>query len=234
MRTATHVRVDTVATSSEINAVVFDMDGVLFEGRNFWLDLHHRYGTEVEGVDAAERYMASNYATLAELVVGELWRGRSAAPFLELIRERRYQPGVRAVVAGLQARGISTVIVSSGPELLALRAQRDLGFDIVRANAVEIRNGRLTGASTIHVPDGAKELVGLSVLANLHVPAGRAASIGDTGSDVPLARRVGMAIAYDSASADLDEAADYHLRHGQLTRLLSLVDRSAARLKQQT
>ena len=50
-----------------IELVIFDMDGVIFEGRNFWLDLHRRYSTEVEALELAERYLKSDYETLARI-----------------------------------------------------------------------------------------------------------------------------------------------------------------------
>ena len=136
------------------------MDGVLFEGRNFWLDLHRCYGTEEAGVAAADAHLATDYDVLAELVVGQLWRGRLAQPLLDLVEARQYQRGVAAVMTALNERGIATAIVSSGPELLALRAQRELRIDVVRANGLEIAHGRLTGNARIHVPDADKAAVG--------------------------------------------------------------------------
>ena len=199
------------------------MDGVLFEGRNFWLDLHRCYGTEEAGVAAADAHLATDYDVLAELVVGRLWRGRLAQPLLDLVEARQYQPGVAAVMTALNERGIATAIVSSGPELLALRAQRELRIDVVRANGLEIAHGRLTGHARIHVPDAGKAAVGLEVLEALDIPPDRAASVGDSRSDAALAQLVAMPIAYDSTSEQLDRVTSHHLRHGELSRLSALL-----------
>jgi len=204
--------------------VIFDMDGVLFEGHNFWLDLHRRFGGDAsEALELLARYVESDYDVLAEKIVGELWRGKSAEPYFELVAERRYQPGAREAVAALRARDIRTAIVTAGPDLLAERAQRELGVDLVRANGVEIREGRLTGESKVVVRDSEKGVIGLEVLNELGVDPAEAASVGDGDADAHLARLVGMPIAYDSSSETLLEVARHRLRHGELGRIPEIV-----------
>ena len=58
-----------------IDFVIFDMDGVLFEGHNFWLELHKKYGTEKLGLELANKYFTSDYDALAIQVARDLWRG---------------------------------------------------------------------------------------------------------------------------------------------------------------
>jgi HAD superfamily phosphoserine phosphatase-like hydrolase len=200
-------------------AVLFDMDGVLFEGHNFWLDLHRAYGTETEGVEAADRLLAVDYDALALRVVGELWRGRPAATYHRLVAERRYQPGVEELFGFLHAEGMRTAIVSSGPALLAARAQRELGIDVVRANALAEHDGMLTGAASIAVPDADKAPVGLEVIARWGLDPAAVAMVGDGGSDAALAELVGLPVAYDTTSERLLAVADVVLQHGELGRL---------------
>lgn len=208
---------------SQVSAVIFDMDGVLFEGRNFWLDLHKRYGTAKAGVAAADQYMLEDYELLASKVVGQLWLGKPAAVYEDLVRARKYQPGVSEVFRFLRRKRIMTAIVSSGPEPLALRAKHDLGIDIVRANALEVVDGVLTGRSTINVPEAEKAAVGLQVISLLGIDPGKVASVGDSASDVPLAQLVALPIAYDASSDQLVRAAAHTLRHGELNQLPALL-----------
>lgn len=128
-----------------LDLVVFDMDGVVFEGRSFWLDLHREYGTVTEALVLAEE-LTSDYARVARVTAEQLWKGKPAEPFLRLVRERAYQPGIGAVMRVLAARGVATAIVSSGPSQLARRAQRELGFDVVVANEVVLRDELLAVA----------------------------------------------------------------------------------------
>lgn len=207
-----------------VRAVIFDMDGVLFEGRNFWLDLHRRYGGDVStALELVDRYLATDYDTLAGKVAGELWCGNAAEPYETLVQERQYQPGVHETFAFLREHGIRTAIVSSGPDLLARRAQRDLSIDVVRANGIEIRDGRLTGGATVQVHDGKKDEVGREVMQELGVDPAETAAIGDSDSDVPLAKIVGLPIAYDATSKQLDEVARVRLQHGELPRLREII-----------
>src|SRR5574339_42089 len=97
-----------------LRAVVVEMDGVLFEGENFWLDLHREYGTEREATELGSRYRSSAYGRLARITAEELWRGRPAEPYLRLVEERRYHPGVAELFALLRDADVRTVLVSSG------------------------------------------------------------------------------------------------------------------------
>lgn len=212
-------------TLASMRAVIFDMDGVLFEGSNFWLDLHRRFGGDVEqALLLLDRYVESDYDTLAEKIVGEQWRGKPAAPYFELVAERQYQSGARETLVSLRERGIRTAIVTAGPDLLAERAQEELGIDLVRANGVEIRDGRLTGRSKVMVRDSEKGVVGLEVLRELGVEPAEAAAVGDGDADAHLARLVGTSIAYDSSSQRLRDATQHCLEHGELRRVLELIE----------
>jgi len=101
------------------------MDGVVFEGSNFWLDLHLALGTNVQALALAKQLLRSDYVRMAEMTVRELWKTASAAPFERLARERPYVPGIRDLLDILASRDVATCIVSSGPYELASRAQRD-------------------------------------------------------------------------------------------------------------
>lgn len=52
--------------------ICFDMDGVIFEGVNFWLELHKKFGTFEEGKILTEKYLYSDYNKLVEEVVEDM------------------------------------------------------------------------------------------------------------------------------------------------------------------
>ena len=53
-----------------IKLIVFDMDGVIFEHYNFWLELHKSYDTHEEGLKLTNKYLKTDYQKL----VGEVIR----------------------------------------------------------------------------------------------------------------------------------------------------------------
>jgi len=207
-----------------IDFVIFDMDGVIFEGRNFWLDLHRRYSTEAEALSLAERYLKDKYQLLARITAGRLWRGRSAEPFLELLSGRVYQDGIAEVFDYLRRTRVKTAIVSSGPFQLAARAQADLGIDEIRANELVITDGHIGGHVRVQVDDSEKKRVSLELLDAYDVSPEHAAAVGDTASDVALAKTVGLAVAYDSVSDELTRVAHVRLRKGEIVRLIVVLD----------
>jgi|SRR5215469_2189837 len=206
-----------------IKLVIFDMDGVIFEGRNFWLDLHRRYSTEADALDLAERYLKHDYELLGRITTEILWKGKPAAAFLDLVRQRKYQNGVVELVKGLRQCGVMTAIVSSGPIQLAVRAQNDLGIDAIRANELKLIDDRVSGQINIAVPDSDKGRVSLELMRSLAVTPAESAAVGDTESDVDVAKVVGLPVAYDSNSAELNSLARVHLRKGELFKLLDIV-----------
>jgi phosphoserine phosphatase len=201
------------------------MDGVIFEGRNSWLDLHHCYSTEVKALELAERYLKDDYETLARITAEKLWKDRPAAPFVELVRKRVYQDGVFELFDYLRRTRVKTAIVSSGPLQLAARAQLELGIDEVRANELVIAAGRISGHVNIRVLDSEKGRASLEVMRFIGVAPEQTAAVGDTESDVEVAAAVGLAVAYDSISPDLDRVARVHLAKGELQRLIEVIDK---------
>jgi phosphoserine phosphatase len=209
--------------SGRIELVLFDMDGVIFEGSNFWLELHREYGTATEGEALATQYLDDDYELLAREVAGRLWKGLPAGPYEALVDEREYEPGIGDVLSYLRERDVPTAIISSGPRQLAERVRAEWGVDEIRANYVEIKNGRVTGVADIMVPDGNKIGVGRDVMAHFGVAPSHVAFVGDSAADVGLVGLVGLGIAYNATSPDLIETADYVLERGGLRDLIEIL-----------
>ena len=202
--------------------VIFDMDGVLFEGHNFWLDLHNRFGTAKRGLELADQYLNTDYETLAIMVARDLWKGKAASTYYSMVEERIYQPGVKDVCRYLKEKQIPSVILSSGPYDLAVRAQRDLGINAVWANRLSIENGRLTGDVEVMVRDHGKQELGLKIIADFKTTPAGTAFIGDADADAGLAEIVGLSVAYNSDSEALKRVSRYVLEYGQLGKLTGI------------
>jgi phosphoserine phosphatase len=206
--------------TNSIRLVIFDMDGVIFEGKNFWLELHHAFGTQEQGVASADKYLSRDYDRLVEIVAGKLWKGRYADVYYAMVAERHYQPGVKQVFDFLKENNIRSAIISSGPYELALRAQQDLEIDIIRANRLVIKNGYIAGTVEVMVPDAEKSRVGREVMVEMGIEPNQVMFIGDSDSDVELAKMVKIAVAYNSNSERLIKVCDLVLEYGKLMTLI--------------
>jgi phosphoserine phosphatase len=201
------------------------MDGVIFEGRNFWLDLHRAMGTEREAWRLWHAYGKNDYRHLGKMTVEQLWIRRSAGAFYELIASRTYVHGAAKVIRWLRQHAVRSAIVSSGPYQLAERAQRELGVDVIRANRVAISDTCFTGEVDIQVDDSRKELAAVAVMNELGMQPACTAMVSDNAGDSRLAGVVGRLIAYDPESPELAAAADTVIPSGHLPDLIRLLER---------
>lgn len=202
--------------------IIFDMDGVIFEGDNFWLDLHKIYGTKKEALELADKYLYSNseadYEYLSTYTANVLWRGKPASEYYSLIKERSYQPGVYELFDFIHQKNIRTAIISSGSYELALRAKQELGIDEIRANHLIVSDSKISGVSVM-VPDNNKSRIGKDVMQKFKIKSKNVAFVGDTSSDTSLARIVGFPIAYNSQSEELNKASKCNLKYGELEKV---------------
>jgi HAD superfamily phosphoserine phosphatase-like hydrolase len=177
--------------------LVCDMDGVIFRGSNFWLDLHRALGTVDDALALWERMGRTRYRVLSRRTAA-LWRGRSAEPYFRLVRERDYVPGCEALIRFARARGARTAIISSGSWHLAERAQRELGIDRFFANRLGIdEQGRFDGSVDVQVDNNRKLRRLRELQAEFAVAKEDTVVIGDTESDAFMAGGAGLSIGYD-------------------------------------
>jgi len=206
-----------------LRLALFDMDGVIFQGKNFWLDLHRELGTLEEGERHTRSYLGSDYARLVAEVVGRMWKGKPADAYHRLVAARQYEPGVRQTFRRLPP-GLATGLVTSGPRDLAERARRDLGLDIIFSNELVIRDGRISGEFHAAVSDNKAEIAS-ELIAELGIDFSQVLFVAEGENDVDLARLVGVPVAYDASTPAILELARYVLARGELPRLVEIVHR---------
>ena len=123
------------------------MDGVIFEHHNFWMELHKAFGTLEEGIELTKKYVKTDYDRLVQEVIGRLWKDKPAKLYFDLIASHKYVDGAKETFDGLKRLGHATMLITSGPYDLALRAKNELGIDYIFANRLPIENGRVIGTS---------------------------------------------------------------------------------------
>jgi phosphoserine phosphatase len=116
-------------------------------------------------------------------------------------------PGAERLVNALHAAGWPVGVVSGGfaevVEPLALR----LGIGFVRANRLEVADGRLTGRVAGPVVDAAAKAAALREFAAAEgVPLDRTVAIGDGANDLLMLEAAGLGIAYNAKPVVCDRA----------------------------
>lgn len=204
-----------------VNLVLFDMDGVIFEGKNFWLDLHKALGTEKQAWQLWEGLGTHDYKKLGELTAKKLWQQKSSDKFWHLINERRLNNGIDKVFIYLSKNNIKSAIVSSGPYQLAEKAQHLFDISEIRANRLDIgQDGKFTGEVDIQVDDNHKDIPAQEIMSKFGATYKTTAMVGDTRSDVSIARLASVSIAYNSDDNSLLKACRYRLGVNQICKVI--------------
>lgn len=194
-----------------LDMVLLDMDGVIFEGKNFWLEFHDLMGTRKQAMQLWRGLQKKDYSLLSSHTA-RIWAGQSAASFWRLIEERKLIPGIHQLVEYLHTNNIPCAIVSSGPYQLAERAQRLLAISTIRANKLEIsREGCFTGAVDVQVDDSQKDLAAIDAMKEFSARPQFTAMIGDTTSDAMIAKVADISIAFNTDESALIKACRYQL-----------------------
>ena len=132
----------------------------------------------------------------------------------------RVMPGARELVRTMRARGAYTVLVSGGFTRFADPVAREIGFDRVVANRLEIADGKLTGLVEKPIVDAStKQATLLEERERLGLAESETLAIGDGANDLAMIGLAGLGVAY-RAKPIVAAAARARVDHGDLTALL--------------
>jgi phosphoserine phosphatase len=135
--------------------------------------------------------------------------------FADVLAQVELSPGAAELVTTVQRHGWSVGLVSGGfLEIVAPLAAR-LGIELVRANRLEVADGRLTGRVTGPVIDRAAKAATLrDYAATTGIPLERSVVIGDGANDLDMLDLAGLSVAYRAkpvVRAAVDHAIDDRL-----------------------
>ena len=105
--------------------------------------------------------------------------------------------GVHRLMRALKYYGYKTAILSGGFTYFGNYLQKELGFDYVHANELEIIDGKLTGNYIGEIIDGDKKAELLRTIAEkegIHI--NQTIAIGDGANDLPMLNLAGLGIAF--------------------------------------
>ncbi len=179
--------------------VVMDVDSTLIQDEVIELLAAHA-GCDQAVAAATERAMAGelDFAdSLAERVA--LLKGVPIEALASVREEIRLTPGARTLCRTLHQLGFHIALVSGGFHEVIDPLAEELGVSHVRANRLEVSDGRLTGRTIGPVVDRAGKAAALrEFAAELHIPLDRTVAIGDGANDLDMLASAGLGIAFNA------------------------------------
>ena len=106
-------------------------------------------------------------------------------------------PGAAEVVAAARADGWIVALLSGGFTSVIERATAGMEIEEIRANTLEIADGRLTGHVTGEIVDRQGKARHLRAIARAHgVPEGQTIAVGDGANDIDMLEAAAVGVAF--------------------------------------
>jgi phosphoserine phosphatase len=131
-------------------------------------------------------------------------------------------PGGRTLIATMRKNGALTALVSGGFTFFTSRVAAAVGFDVNRANTLEIVDGTMTGHVVGPILGKEAKLASLEEFAAARgLDLADTLAVGDGANDLAMIGAAGLGVAY-RAKPVVAAQAQASIVHGDLTALLYL------------
>ncbi|MCX6471123.1 phosphoserine phosphatase SerB [Williamsia herbipolensis] len=203
--------------------IVFDVDSTLIQGEVIEM-LAAKAGREAEVAAVTEAAMRGelDFAESLHQRVAAL-AGLDAAVIDEVAASLELTPGARTTIRTLHRLGYHCGVVSGGFRQVIDPLAHDLELDFVRANTLEIVDGKLTGRVIGEIIDRPGKAIALRAFADqVGVPMEQTVAVGDGANDIDMLTVAGLGIAFNAKPA-LQEVADAALSHPFLDAVLFIL-----------
>ncbi|AFR49956.1 phosphoserine phosphatase SerB [Gordonia sp. KTR9] len=203
--------------------IVFDVDSTLIQGEVIeMLAAHAGREAEVAAVtEAAMRGELDFAQSLHERV--KALAGLDASVLDDVAKSLELTPGARTTIRTLHRLGFHCGLVSGGFRQVIDGLAHELELDFVRANTLEIVDGKLTGRVVGEVVDRMGKANALRSFADqVGVPMEQTIAVGDGANDIDMLSVAGLGIAFNAKPA-LREVADTTLNHPFLDGVLFIL-----------
>ncbi len=195
--------------------IVMDVDSTLIQQEVIEL-LGAKAGVLKEIAEITESAMRGDLDFEASLRARvALLKGLPESALKDVQSEISLTPGARTLVRTLSKLGHHIALVSGGFEPVIAPLVAELGIDHMRANNVEIKDGKLTGELIGPIIDRAGKALALKEFATAHnIDLEQTIAIGDGANDLDMITIAGMGIAFNAkpavkAAADSSVSAPY-------------------------
>lgn len=203
--------------------VCFDCDSTLITGEVIEMLAAHA-GREEEVAAVTERAMRGELdfeASLRERV--KALAGLDAAVIDKVAADIELTPGARTTIRTLNKLGYRTAVVSGGFNQVLEGLAEELELDYMRANTLEIVDGKLTGRVIGDIVDRAAKARLLREFAEESgIRMDQTVAVGDGANDIDMISAAGLGIAFNAKPA-LKEVADTSVNHPFLDEVLYIL-----------
>lgn len=203
--------------------IVMDVDSTVIQDEV--IDLLAQAAGQGEAVAAITESAMHGHIDFAESLrrrVAAL-EGLPVQALAEVAGAVRLTPGARTLCRTLRRLGYHVCLVSGGFEEVVVPVTAELDVDRIRANRLEVANGRLTGRVLGDILDRAGKRRALEEFAaEFDVPLSRTIAVGDGANDIDMLDAAGLGVAFNAKPAVRD-AADTSLTTPYLDSVLFLL-----------
>ena len=204
--------------------LVMDVDSTLIREEGIDL-LGEKAGVGSEVADITERAMRGELdfrQAIFERVA--LLKGLPETIFEDVLREMHFTQGARELVETLHARGYKVGLVSGGFHETVDSLAKELGIDYVKANRLEVKDGKLTGRVLGDIVTKETKKNCLEQWAGENgLGLSETVAMGDGANDLPMIQTAGIGIAF-CAKPIVKEQAPYQINTADLTQVLAILD----------
>ena len=149
--------------------------------------------------------------------------GLDASVLDEVARDIVLTPGARTTIRTLKQMGYRTAVVSGGFIQVLEPMAEELDLDYVRANTLEVVDGKLTGRVIGKVVDRQAKAEFLAEFAkDSGLRMSQTVAVGDGANDIDMLTAAGLGIAFNAKPA-LREVADTSVNHPFLDSVLYIM-----------
>jgi phosphoserine phosphatase len=188
-----------MAGRARFPVVVFDLDGTLLRGTSVSLYLAERIGRGEPVAELERRFRAHEISNRVVADTTAAWfAGRDRAAVWEELAGAPWISGLDETMAALTAAGSRLLLATVTWRFAGEALRRRCGFDAACGTGMHAPGGLLSGRVSRYFDDADKVRFVERWCARHDVDMRAVAAVGDSRSDVPLFRRVGMAIALNA------------------------------------
>lgn len=212
--------------------IVFDMDSTLIRCEVIdELAKHAGVGKEVSRITASAMNGEIDFKESFTRRVG-LLKGLDQTALEQIAQTLELTEGAQRVISTLKKLGYKIGIISGGFDYFGAFLQHKLGLDYVFTNALEIKEGKVTGRVTGDIIDGHRKAEILKTIATVeNISLQQTIAVGDGANDLPMISIAGLGIAFN-AKPTVRQTAQKSISSVGLDGLLYLMGISEREIRQ--